>query len=68
MSKTCWTIYIRTFCGTFLFKPSLTDPSSHGRMYLHTKFHFHQSLGPNGIEYNAHHKNKSDLRQSIVAL
>jgi hypothetical protein len=28
--------------------------------YIHTTFHFHQSLEHNGIEYNAHHKNKSD--------
>jgi len=33
--KTCLTIYIRTFCGTFLLKPSLMDPLSHWRTYLH---------------------------------
>ena len=35
--------------------------------YIHTyEIHCHQSLEHTGMGYKAHHKNKSDWRQSVV--
>jgi len=47
--------YIQTYIHTYM------------HTYIHTyEIHCHQSLEHTGMGYKAHHKNKSDWRQSVV--